>query len=91
MRLRISAFVNAATSLVISRGQIANPQQTQKPRGNMSLSYARIRPRDEETHATRATRSGALVERLARIASIMDRKIFAPSALPSRTSEARSG
>src|SRR5438874_5774669 len=42
-------------------------------------------------HATCLTRSGRFVERLARIVSIIDRKIFAPSALPSRASHARSG
>jgi hypothetical protein len=29
----------------------------QKPCGNMGLSYTRIRPSNEETHATCATRS----------------------------------
>jgi hypothetical protein len=66
-------------------------QQMQKPHGNMGLSHAGVRPGNEEAHATCATRSDALGEGLARIVSIIDWKIFAPSALPSRASEARSG
>src|SRR5438067_566433 len=37
-------------------------QQMQKSRYNMGLSYARVRPGDEETHATCATRSDAPAE-----------------------------
>src|SRR4029453_10576165 len=44
-----------------------------------------------ESHATCLMRSAALVERAARIVSIIERKIFAPSALPRWASEARSG
>src|SRR5215472_11826371 len=45
----------------------------------------------EDAQATCFARSAAFVDRLARIVSIIDRKIFAPSALPSRASDARSG
>jgi hypothetical protein len=44
----------------------------QEPRGNVGLSHAGVRPGNEETHATCATRSDALGERLARIVSIID-------------------
>src|SRR5882724_8240014 len=44
-----------------------------------------------ERQATCLVRSAALTERLAQIVFIIERKIFAPSALPSRESEARSG
>src|SRR5215468_2131285 len=48
-------------------------------------------PDSRGSHATCFMRSGAFVERRARIVSIIDRKILAPSALPSRASDARSG
>src|SRR5215472_16080623 len=44
-----------------------------------------------ENHATCLMRSPASAERFARIVSNIERKIFAPSALPSCSSEARSG
>src|SRR6516225_2355322 len=44
-----------------------------------------------ESHATCLIGSAALIVRVARIVSIIERKIFAPSVLPTCASEARSG
>ena len=55
------------------------------------LAYTRIRPGDKEAHATCFTRSDPPVARFALMVCTMDRKIFAPSMLPSRASDARSG
>src|SRR5437773_12105137 len=44
-----------------------------------------------ESHATCLMRSDGLVERVARIVSIIERKIFAPSVLPRCAAQARSG
>jgi hypothetical protein len=39
----------------------------QKPRGNVRLAHAGVRPGNEETHATCFARSGTPTESLARI------------------------
>src|SRR5205823_12356344 len=63
----------------------------QKPGGSIRLAYPRVRPGDEQAHATCFTRSDLRAARLALILCTIDRKIFAPSILPSRASDARSG
>src|SRR5215475_3579985 len=88
--LRIST-VSATDRFHPGTGRARCLQQVQKPRGGVRLAHTRVRPGDEETHATCFTGSDFSVARFALIVSTIDRKIFAPSMLPSRASDARSG
>jgi len=64
-------------------------QQTQELNRRVRFAHAGICPGEEEAHATCFARSDVAL--FALIVCIIERKIFAPSALPSRASDARSG
>src|SRR5213079_1405857 len=64
-------------------------QQTQELGRGGCLAHPGVCPGNEKAHATCFARSD--VVRFALIACTIDRKIFVPSMLPSRASEARSG